>query len=176
MNKINIEEDIKVIRELTGYFEFFIKTIIEDKRFAEIKEKNGITEQKYKKISFSKAIENILANRERAIEEKEIQEVNYQMLSKDVSNIAKELDLEEDAIIDEIYTAIRILKSKRTDMFKYIDKANKYDALVENMKEKLNEEELPLVIVGGRRNSKTLNYGIKLGRKQALQELIPKEE
>lgn len=79
-----------------------------------------IREQKYKKTPFSKAIENILADRE--------------------------------------------------------EWKNKYDALVEKIKEKLNEEKLPLVIVGGRRNSKTLNYGIKLGRKQALQELIPEEE
>lgn len=64
----------------------------------------------------------------------------------------------------------------KIDEYETDDKANKYDALVEKIKDKLNKEELPLVIVGGRRNSKTLNYGIKLGRKQALQELTPKEE
>ena len=57
-------------------------------------------------------------------EDIEILEDNYQMLSEDVSSIAKELNLEEDAMIDEIYTAIRILKAK----------ANKYNSLVEKNK------------------------------------------
>lgn len=70
------------------------------------------------------AIENILADRERLIEDIKIQEDNYQMLSESVSNIAKELDLEEDATIDEIYTAIRILKSKRINMFEQLDYIN----------------------------------------------------
>lgn len=40
------------------------------------------------------------------------------------------------------------------------------------VKDKIEEEKLPLTIVGGRRNRKTLEYGIKLGRRQVLQELI----
>ena len=44
--------------------------------------------------------------------------------------------------------------------------------LKEKVKEKIEEEKLPLTIVGGRKNKKTLEYGIKLGRRQALQELI----
>lgn len=43
---------------------------------------------------------------------------------------------------------------------------------VQIVKDKIEEEKLPLTIVGGRRNKKTLEYGIKLGRRQALQELI----
>ena len=35
-----------------------------------------------------------------------------------------------------------------------------------------NEGKVPLTIVGGRRNGKTLEYGIKLGRKQVLQEIL----
>lgn len=107
MLETNTEEDIKAIRELTGYFEFFIKTIIEDKRFAEIKEKNGITEQKYKKTSFSKAIENILADRERLQEE-----MNTEILSN---------------------AGIYELGFK--DGQKNQAKANKYDALVEKIKD-----------------------------------------
>ena len=42
----------------------------------------------------------------------------------------------------------------------------------QKVKDKIEEEKLPLVIVGGRRNKKTLEYGIKLGRRQALQELL----
>lgn len=43
---------------------------------------------------------------------------------------------------------------------------------VQKVKDKIEEEKLPLVIVGGRRNKKTLEYGIKLGRRQVLQELL----
>ena len=43
---------------------------------------------------------------------------------------------------------------------------------VQKVKDKIEEEELPLVIVGGRRNKKTLEYGIQLGRILALRELL----
>ena len=46
---------------------------------------------------------------------------------------------------------------------------------VKKVKDKIEEEKLPLVIVGGRRNKKTLEYGIKLGRRHVLQELLEKE-
>ena len=62
-----------------------------------------------------------------------------------------------------------------------------YNAVTENAQNDINqkwiqkvkdkiEEELPLIIVGGRKNKKTLEYGIKLGRRQALQELIEERE
>lgn len=47
---------------------------------------------------------------------------------------------------------------------------------VQKVKDKIEEEKLPLVIVGGRRNKRTLEYGIKLGRRQALQELLEGRE
>ena len=47
---------------------------------------------------------------------------------------------------------------------------------VQKVKDKIEKEELPLVIVGGRKNKKTLEYRIKLGRRQALQELLESEE
>lgn len=109
-NKTNIEKDIKMLKELdTG-----------------------------NDIEFKQAIENILADRERLLEDKKILEDNYKLLSEDVSMIAKELNLQEDATIDEIYTAIRILKSKRLNMFEILecnDKAKKYDNLIEKIKE-----------------------------------------
>ena len=46
------------------------------------------------------------------------------------------------------------------------------ESYIKKVKDKIEEEKLPLVIVGGRRNKRTLEYGIKLGRRQALQELI----
>ena len=47
---------------------------------------------------------------------------------------------------------------------------------IQKVKDKIEEEKLPLVIVGGRINKRTLEYGIKLGRRQALQELLGSEE
>lgn len=46
---------------------------------------------------------------------------NYKNLIADVSMLAKELGLEEDATIDEIYTTIRILKSKRINVIEQLD-------------------------------------------------------
>lgn len=46
----------------------------------------------------------------------------------------------------------------------------------QKVKDKIEKEKLPLVIIGGRKNKKTLEYGIKLGRRQALRELIEERE
>ena len=63
------------------------------------------------------------------IEENRMLEENYQLLIENVSYIAKELNLEEDATIDEIIVAIRKLQIK----------ANKYDSLVEKIEDNLAE-------------------------------------
>lgn len=47
---------------------------------------------------------------------------------------------------------------------------------IQKVKDKIKEEKMPLTIVGGRKNKKTLEYGIKLGRRQVLQELIEESE
>lgn len=47
---------------------------------------------------------------------------------------------------------------------------------IQKVKDKIEEEKIPLTIVGGRKNKKTLEYGIKLGRRQALRELIEERE
>lgn len=53
---------------------------------------------------------------------------------------------------------------------------NKLYIPIQKVKDKIEEEKLSLTIVGGRRNRKTLEYGIKLGRRQVLQELIEERE
>lgn len=121
-NKADIEEAIKILKEKLKQWEPYKNIKFSTEIEKEISKEN-------------QAIENILADRERLIIEKEIQEENYENLNADVSNIAKKLDLQEDATIDEIHIAIRILKSKRTNMFEYIDKLNKYDSLVEKIEE-----------------------------------------
>lgn len=42
------------------------------------------------------------------------------------------------------------------------------------VEEKLEKEKLPNIIVGGRRNAKTLEYGKKLGRIEMCEELLEK--
>ena len=58
---------------------------------------------------------------------------NYKNLIADISSIAKELGLEEDATIDEIYTAIRILKSKRINVIEQLDCIKKKDKQIDLM-------------------------------------------
>lgn len=104
-------------------------------------------------------LENILADRERLEKENE----DYKI--KENSRIAgKYNEIEIHALIEQ------------TIQKDYIAKANKYDSLIKEIEDKINKEELPLVIVGGRRNCKTLNYGIKLGRIKVLQELLDTEK
>lgn len=115
---------------------------------------------------------DVLADRERLQEDYKILEQNYEMLSENISNIAKKLNLQEDAIIDEIHTAISVLKSKRINMFEQlecIDKVNKYDSLINKMKDKKAELENQS---GGNvfHIQQTLNAEIRL-----LQELLDLE-
>lgn len=118
-NKTNIEEDKKILERIRNIFEHL--------------KYYGWTKDIRREIDPDKAvqaIENTLADRERLLEDIEIQKDNYQILSENVSEIAKELKLQEDATIDEIYTAIKILKIERT----------KYE-VIEEKKELLTEEE-----------------------------------
>ena len=74
-----------------------------------------------------------------------------------------------------IETVLKELKNK--DL--YINMATeiiKNSISKEKIKDKIEKEKLPLVIIGGRKNKKTLEYGIKLGRRQALRELIEERE
>ncbi len=67
-----------------------------------------------------------------------MQEDNYEELSADISDIAKELGLEEDATIDEIYTEIRILKSKRVNMFEQLDCIERKDKIIDLMAKQMS--------------------------------------
>ncbi|MCI8700035.1 MAG: hypothetical protein HFJ47_01675 [Clostridia bacterium] len=127
-NKTNIEEDINIIKDYIH--NWYDSSTDEDGYDRYIIDEDG-------KI-FINSIENILTYIQRILEDKEILEDNYQILSESVSKIAKELGLQEDATIDEIYTAIKILKSKRLNMFEQLEcneRAKKYDRLVEKIKQ-----------------------------------------
>ena len=64
-------------------------------------------------------------------------------------------------------------KKLEEDLF---ENCSNYVIPVQKVKDKIEKEKLPLVIIGGRKNKKTLEYGIKLGRRQALRELIEERE
>lgn len=168
-NKTNIEEDIKNIKE---YIDNWCDSLTDEDGYG-----SELDEDSKK---FIQAIKNILADRERLLEDKEILEDNYKMLSEDVSRISKELGLQEDATIDEIYTAIRILKSKRLNMFEQLecnDKANKYDKLIEKIKntlEKLQEEYELLLEHQNEQESNRTKY--LRGKIHMCQELLDTEQ
>ena len=75
----------------------------------------------------------------------------------------------------DIQQAIEHILSDYKRVLKENEKLNEYKENyipVQKVKDKLEEEKIPLTIVGGRKNKKTLEYGVKLGRIQALQELL----
>lgn len=125
-NKTDIEEDIRNLKEISEWFELFVKTIIEDKRFAEFKEYNMIREQKYKKTPFRKTIENILAYIERIKTENEI-------YTEEHKKITKALDFKPGTLNPDADIAIQAIKNA---LIQATDKANKYDSLVEKIKKK----------------------------------------
>lgn len=69
-----------------------------------------------------------------------------------------------------------IMKEDLNGNVLYVDELEENYISIQKVKDKIEEEKLPLTIVGGRRNRKTLEYGIKLGRRQVLQELIEESE
>lgn len=92
--------------------------------------------------------------------QKENEELKNEVMEKDLEIIGKEEYTKDSMgeIIEQYYTA------------------NEECIPIQKVKDKIEEEKLPLTIVGGRKNKKTLEYGIKLGRRQALQELIEERE
>ena len=69
------------------------------------------------------------------------------------------------------------LEKRREDIINFFQNQQTATTIpIQKIKDKIEEEKLPLIIVGGRRNKKTLEYGIQLGRRQILQELLESEE
>lgn len=121
----------------------------------------------------------------------ELQEKDYKRVlkeNKELNNRCKNLDEEAQAYLEELMgdntltrRTIKQLQEENEELKeKILDNAGIYqlgfkdgeESYIKKVKAKIEEEKLPLVIVGGRRNKRTLEYGIKLGRRQALQELL----
>lgn len=88
----------------------------------------------------------------------------HQIRFKTLLNLIEKLQKENEELKADNYE----LNNRITDLLENIS--------IQKVKDKIEEEKLPLTIVGGRKNKKTLEYGIKLGRRQALQELIEERE
>lgn len=82
--------------------------------------------------------------------------------------------------ITEQFTKM-VIKDKDLAIAQYImDKQQKMleqkqfilDKVTDKLKEDIKETTLPCVIIGGRRNSKTLEYGKKLGTIETLKEIL----
>ena len=87
----------------------------------------------YSQEEMDKDIDKVLSLTKEQQEEMENITTNYKNLIADVSGIAKDLGLEEDATIDEIYTAIRILKSKRINVIEQLDCIKRKDKQIDLM-------------------------------------------
>lgn len=124
---------------------------------------------------FMTAVSNVMFEQNKKIKQYETRMLTINQKSIPCHTlIAKVLDLEEDATIDEIYTAIRILKSKRLNMFEILecnDKAKKYDNLIEKIKEiieRSEKENKPYKEY----NKESIMYWTNKGKKSACQELL----
>lgn len=158
----SIEEDIRTIIEKIEYIKYELP-------YSEY-------------LHLENAFEHILSDYKRVLKENE-----------ELNNRCRNLDKEAQAYLEELAGDNTL--TRRT--IKQLQKENKelkndYENLsnsvvvknyyiensipVQKVKDKIEEEKLPLVIVGGRRNKRTLEYGIKLGRRQALQELLEGRE
>nr|DAP17062.1 MAG TPA: hypothetical protein [Caudoviricetes sp.] len=89
--------------------------------------------------------------------------------NKTILNLIEKLQKENQELKDLIIHKNEYTKKLEEDLF---ENCSNYVIPKSKVKDKIEEEKLPLTIVGGRRNRKTLEYGIKLGRRQVLQELI----
>lgn len=125
-----------------------------------------------------KALKVINARTRRLLDELEIEKedmsdepkIAYLMqeirANKTILNLIEKLQKENEELKYKYNKAL-------SDVIAGVDLDNTY---ISKQKVKDKIEELPLIIVGGRKNKKTLEYGIKLGRRQALQELIEERE
>lgn len=129
-------------------------------------EKNAIEYYQNKEVSFSADFDTEKLLKALGITEEDSFQ-NHQIRFKTLLNLIEKLQKENEELKYKYNKAL-------SDVIVGVDLDNTYISK-QKVKDKI-EEELPLIIVGGRKNKKTLEYGIKLGRRQVLQELIEERE
>ena len=161
----SIEEDIKRLEEISKCFTYSmwsedtsaLRRILQDytrqKQINEEHQKiNGELIEKVKELEKNNIIEKI---EEMPMPDEPIEIQIDNNLIKQVENLPKDIQIE--------IVGLCSLLCKN-----YIPKQK-----IKNLMEK---EKLPLTIVGGRNNGKTLAYGIKLGKIKACEELLQESE
>ena len=112
-------------------------------------------------------------------------EQDIKRLKEKINNIKKYNTYRYDWTETDVQTVENLIKA-----YKELEEKNKkksieiicYQEELENsipvslVEEKLKKEKLPNIIVGGRRNAKTLEYGKKLGRIEMCEELLEKRK
>ncbi len=180
----SIEEDIKIVENYLAH-----SAINEtDSDFF----KNGGWETV--DLEIPKSMQHILSDYKRVLKENEIlkeekeqaweewnnlEQGSYETEQKLKQQIKKLQKENEELENDNKYLREResYLEKRREDIINIFQNQQTNTTIpIQKVKDKIEEEKLPLIIVGGRRNKKTLEYGIQLGRRQILQELLESEE
>lgn len=161
----SIEEDIKILESIIKINNDYLKGV----------ENQTINQKEIK------ALEHILLDYKRVLKENEILKEEKEQAWEEWNNLERGSYETEQKLKQQIKESQREneeLKERIREhtllISPYYVKENYIP--IQKIKDKIEEENLPLVIVGGRRNKRTLEYGIKLGRRQALQELLGSEE
>lgn len=122
-------------------------------------------------LDYQNGYEDGKANRRSAVQSI-IDNQQYYIFQKQIEKYEKEIEK-----LQKENEELKNLMAHKNDYTKKLEEdlfenCSNYVVSVQKIKDKIEKEKLPLVIIGGRKNKKTLEYGIKLGRRQALRELI----
>lgn len=126
-------------------------------------------------LDYQNGYEDGKANRRSAVQSI-IDNQQYYIFQKQIEKYEKEIEK-----LQKENEELKNLMAHKNDYTKKLEEdlfenCSNYVVSVQKIKDKIEKEKLPLVIIGGRKNKKTLEYGIKLGRRQALRELIEERE
>lgn len=171
-NVISIEEDVKILKYIKNDFDW------------DLQHPNSRTERELQEAKkYSSAIDNILAELEQ--KDKRIQDLerknkhlsntsDYETISLECTHLEEQLDIANSRIQElEEENRIFVLEGSKVRLEQYIKENFIPKQVVIDLK---NSITLDNTIVGGRRNGKILEYGIKLGKIKALQELLEGEK
>lgn len=150
---------------------------LDDEELIATRRLNGVDDNLYEeeKEAIERMKQVLAKNVHTFVNELEIVLNLIEKLQKENEELKTELERQKDIniIINQKGLEKNYEKALEKTMTKFLKNNIDKDVIpVQRIKEKIEEEKLPLTIVGGRRNRKTLEYGIKLGRRQVLQELI----
>ena len=197
MKENSTEEDIELLQDETSSLGLFLKCkglekykialehILSDYKRV-LKENEELRQEKIDNqkinllaqnsmLDYQNGYEDGKANRRSAVQSI-IDNQQYYIFQKQIEKYEKEIEK-----LQKENEELKNLMAHKNDYTKKLEEdlfenCSNYVVSVQKIKDKIEKEKLPLVIIGGRKNKKTLEYGIKLGRRQALRELIEERE